>query len=342
MFISHSYRVFCSLLVLTSTVTVWGQEAVQTSYDPLKLVDPSTSKHVDLSIRASESKRDIPIRIYYSAESVKAKAAPVLLFSHGLGGSREGSPHIGRHWAGRGYIAVFLQHPGSDSSVWKDAPLRERMKSMNNAANAENFQVRVTDVKSVLDQLTAWNKDPSAAPSEVKSLVAKFDLDRIGMSGHSFGAVTTQAVSGQRFPIGRSITDSRIKAAVVLSPSSPRLGTVETAFGKVSIPWLLMTGTKDVSPIGNITVESRLAVYPALPAGNKYEVVLHNAPHSFPSERTLPGERETRNPNHARAVLALSTAFWDAFLLEDPRAIEWINGSGPSSILEKEDSWKHK
>jgi len=33
------------------------------------------------------------------------------------------------------------------------------------------------------------------------------------MSGHSFGAVTTQAVSGQRHPVGGDLTDKRIKAA---------------------------------------------------------------------------------------------------------------------------------
>ena len=38
-----------------------------------------------------------------------------------------------------------------------------------------------------------------------------------------------------------------------------------------------MTGTKDTTPIGEQTVESRLAVFEALPPGNKYEVVLDNA-----------------------------------------------------------------
>ena len=49
---------------------------------------------------------------------------PVILFSHGLGGNREGSKFLGEHWAARGYVAVFLQHPGSDDSVWKGKPSR--------------------------------------------------------------------------------------------------------------------------------------------------------------------------------------------------------------------------
>ena len=60
---------------------------------------------------------DDPIRVYLPAAGTPA---PVVLFSHGLGGSREGNAFMGRHWAQRGYVAVFLQHPGSDDGVWMD------------------------------------------------------------------------------------------------------------------------------------------------------------------------------------------------------------------------------
>uniref|UniRef100_UPI003561ABB6 alpha/beta hydrolase family protein n=1 Tax=Pontiella sp. TaxID=2837462 RepID=UPI003561ABB6 len=165
----------------------------------------------------------------------------------------------------------------------------------------------------------------------------------IGMSGHSFGAVTTQAVSGQTAAGGRlSATDARIKAACAFSPSSPRAGRPEKAFGKVAIPWMLMTGTKDLSVIGDTDLESRMAVYPALPPGGKYELVLDNAEHSAFSQRALPGDSEKRNPNHHRAILALSTAFWDAYLREDPAAKAWLDGSGPGSVIEAKDRWQRK
>jgi predicted dienelactone hydrolase len=169
------------------------------------------------------------------------------------------------------------------------------------------------------------------------------DLKRVGMSGHSFGAVTTQAVSGQTIGRGRiTLTDSRIKAAVVMSPSVPKLGDPDRAFGKVSIPWLLMTGTKDLSIIGGATMEDRLGVYPALPAGEKYELVLHNAEHSAFTDRALPGDKEDRNPNHHKVILALSTAFWDAYLKEDATAKKWLDGEGAKGVLEKKDRWQKK
>ena len=56
-------------------------------------------------------------------------------------------------------------------------------------------------------------------------------------------------------PPMKPFTDSRIKAALVLSPSKPAAGDINKAFGSVSIPWLLMTGTKDIA---NIALKSTL------------------------------------------------------------------------------------
>ena len=75
---------------------------------------------------------------------------------------------------------------------------------------------------------------------------------------------------------------------------------------------MLMTGTKDLAWVGRADMKSRLAVYPALHGAPKYELVLHNAEHSVFTDRPLPGDREKRDPNHHRVILALSTAFWDA------------------------------
>ena len=121
---------------------------------------------------------------------------------------------------------------------------------------------------------------------------------------------------------------------------SPKDGSAEKTFAAVKIPWLLMTGTKDVAPIGGQDVASRLKVYPALHNAPKYEVVLFNAEHSVFTDRALPGEREPRNPNHHRVILALSTAFWDAYLRGDAAALAWLDGAGPRSVMEPADHWQ--
>lgn len=305
------------------------------SYNPLSVPQNFTAKTIDLTVKDNTRKRDIPIRVYLPAEK---KNAPVILFSHGLGGSREGSAFLGRHWSARGYAAVFLQHPGSDESVWKDKGPLKKLISLKKAANADNFLLRVKDVSVVLDQLEIWNK------TKDNILEGMLDMKRIGMSGHSFGAITTQAVSGAKAgTLNLNYTDPRIKAAVIFSPSSPagKLSPKE-AFKDVKLPWLLMTGTKDFSPIGNIDIESRLAVFPALPKGNKYELVLFNAEHSVFTDRESPLEKGERNPNHHKVIIALSTAFWDTYLKNDPAAKTWLDGSGPYCVLETNDKWQKK
>ena len=170
----------------------------------------------------------------------------------------------------------------------------------------------------------------------------RLDLSRVGMSGHSFGAVTTQAVSGQSAPfVGQRFTEQRIRTAIALSPSSPRRGDPAAAFAKVQIPWLLMTGTRDTAPIGDADVASRLKVYPSLPATiDKYELVLYEAEHSAFADRGLPGDRHARNPNHHRAILAISTAFWDTYLCQNAAAQAWLQGAGPRSVLQEQDGWQ--
>ncbi len=307
--------------------------ALLADYDPLS-VPKATPEHQDFTVKDEKRTREIPIRVYLPQD--KAPAA-VVVFSPGLGGTREGYAYLGNHWALRGYAVVALQHPGSDDRVWKDKPADERMAAMEQAASLQNFLLRARDVPVVLDQLERWNKDPSHA------LSGRLDLQRLGMSGHSFGAVTTQAVSGERFVLrGRGFTDPRIKAAVVMSPSGPRRGGPQKAFGDVEIPWMLLTGTKDVAPIGNISLESRLSVFPALPPGGKYELVLDNAEHSAFGDRELPGEKLKHNPHHHRAILAVTTAFWDAYLRHDDEAKKWLDGDAVRSVLESGDKWQMK
>ena len=47
---------------------------------------------------------------------------PVILFSHGLGGSRNGYKYVRACWTARGYATIFLQHPGSDESLFQGVP----------------------------------------------------------------------------------------------------------------------------------------------------------------------------------------------------------------------------
>ena len=304
--------------------------AADQPYDPLKTTGKVTV--LDHQFEYGRDKRIVPLKIYLPATDTPAT---VVLFSHGLGGSRDNNKYLGSHWAGRGYVVVVMQHAGSDTSVWKGVPFAQRMDALKKAASGAALQGRIGDVTATLDQLQEWNTTD-------KKLARRFDLNKVGMSGHSFGAVTTQAVSGQSYGRrGQVNTDKRIKAAIAFSPSVPMFGDNETTFGSVNIPWLLMTGTKDSSIIARTTPASRRKVFQMLPEKDQsYELVLHEAEHMAFSDRTLVG-RQQRNPNHHKAIMAISTAFWDTYLQDDKAAEKWLRGN-VQDVLEEADVWQVK
>ena len=302
--------------------------AGESRYDPSRVSGEVEVRRTEFSYDG----REVPLKVYLPEK----KRAPVILLSHGLGGSREVGAYLGRHWAGRGFLVVAMQHAGSDSAVWKEAPRAERMEAMQSAANGKSFMGRMRDVPATLDQLEKW------AVEDGHFLKGRMNLEKIGMAGHSYGAVTTQALCGQVYRArGKAFADERIDAGLALSPSPPRLGDAEAAFGKVSLPMMLMTGTEDRSVIGRTTPEQRREVYAAMPAGSKYELVLDGAEHmAFGDTRRRGAER--RDPNHHRAIKALSTAFWESYLIADEDARAWLDGDAPRRILANEDRWQRK
>lgn len=319
------------LLVLASLFLL---SRLVAAYDPLAKGMEPASMDMDLAVGPS---RTIPVRIFLPPDKAPA---PVILFSHGLGGSREGSNFLGRHWSSRGYVTVFLQHPGSDSTVWQGKKPFEIVPALKEAANVTQYSRRIGDVKGTLDVLTGKNADPA------DPLHQRLNLEHVGMSGHSFGAKTTQAVSGERGGLpGHTLgfQDPRISAAIPMSPSPAARTDPAKSFGEVSLPWLVMTGTRDDSPSGiaPTTPGDRLKVYPALPPGNKFELVLLDAEHSAFTEHSMRGGKTQRNPNHHRVILATSTAFWDAYLKNDPAALAWLK-SEARSVMEKGDRWQFK
>ncbi len=138
-------------------ILIQGAAAAGFSYDPLALPEGFVPKFIDLTVHDVARNREIPVRVCIP---LSKGPAPVILFSHGLGGSREGNSFIGKHWSSRGYVVAFLQCPGSHASVWKDLQPAQRIEAMKRAANAQNLILRIGDVRAVLDTLEKWNRDP--------------------------------------------------------------------------------------------------------------------------------------------------------------------------------------
>ncbi len=277
--------------------------------------------------------RSIPLWVYLPEAQ---KPTPVILFSHGLGGSRTGHGYLGRHWAANGYCVIMLQHPGSDEEIWMNEPDKERRQAAIHAAiSPVNLTLRLDDVRGVLDSIQDWNTNPA------HPLFKRLAPEHIGMSGHSFGALTTQIVSGETLKMGGNrYTDKRIKAALIMSPSYPAF-PIKQPFGQVCIPWLIMTGTQDISIFSKQTVEERLRVFKELRPGHKYEMVIDGGYHMLFAGINRVGGAPLP-PEKLLPIMRVSVKFWDAWLKNDKEAQKWLESDEPEQVLAPKDTWRFK
>ena len=276
--------------------------------------------------RDEARQRDVPVKVYFPEAT--PGPFPLIVFSHGAGGSRDGYEYLGSHWASHGYIVVNPQHKGSDVDVWRGRadPLQGIRESIRNPKNAID---RPGDIAFVIDRITEMNEGPG-------QLQGRVDLERIGVGGHSFGAWTTLAVAGQTFPVGRrTITyrDERVKAAIPMSAPVPRRKeTHAQAFGNVRIPCLHMTGTLDKSIVSETTPEQRRIPFDNMDAADQYLVTFTGGDHMIFSGRgrLRGGEKDAM---FQELIKAGTTAFWDAYLRDDPEAGAWLAEGGYEAAL---------
>ena len=251
---------------------------------------------------------------------------PVVLFSHGLGGSREGGAAWSEAWSAAGMAVLHLQHPGSDTST-----LLGGMATLRRAATAEQLRERVLDVRFVLDELTRQ----AAAAGPGASVWSSLRLDAVGLAGPSFGAHTTQALAGQRYGVPADFADQRLKAFVALSPSAPRGpgANLQRAFGDIRRPFMAITGSLDGDPLGgDNTAESRAQVFDGLPQGQRALLWLAGADHmSFAGGSVGPipsagpfqrhGDAARLQTQHHGLVAQITSWWWRAHLAQDPQAL---------------------
>jgi len=266
-------------------------------------VDTLTGEWTD----AARANRVVPYKLYVPREATGP--APVVIFSHGLGGSRDGAVYLLNHLAENGYVAVAVQHAGSDTpAVFSGGAMNQAgvREATSPGAAADRFR----DIPFALDELTKMN----ASDARLKG---RLDLSRIGMSGHSYGAVTTMALSGQSFGPGgfMSFADPRIKAAIVYSPSKPRRGDPAQALAGIRMPMFHMTGTNDQNPLDpSEPASERQIPYRHLKNADKYLLVFKDGDHMIFSGRDFRGGPRPNDPRFHAWIQKASLAFWDAYL----------------------------
>jgi predicted dienelactone hydrolase len=271
--------------------------------------------------------RLVPVKIYLP----EGKGPfPVIVFSHGLGGSREDYGYVGRHWASHGYVSIHPQHLGSDDGTFRGAA-----GDLRDALGTAAAVARPRDARFVLDRLQAANRE--AGP-----LQGKLDLRRAGMAGHSYGAWTALVVAGQSVPgEGTRLAEPRFRAAIAMSPALTAGGPPWEAYGTIRIPVLHMTGTLDDSPVGPFPkAADRRIPFDHVRGGGQYLVTFEGGDHMiFSGFRAAPGSKEALLHDLIRQS---STAFWDAYLKDDAAAKQWLAEGGFAAVLGTAGRWERK
>ena len=242
---------------------------------------------LDLELFDADRQRPVPTRLYLPHQASLAHPVPLIVFSHGLGGSRMGYSYLARHWANAGLASLHPQHVGSDNSVWRGNPL-ELLQRLQTAAHESEALARVLDLRFVLSHILASDQGPL------------FNASSIAVAGHSYGANTAMLVAGAQVNTGHpnlsELRDRRIKAAILISaPPLIGQGPARQVLGTVSLPTLHITSLEDTInlPGYRSTVEDRIAIFDAMAQSPRTLAVYNTGGHSIFTDRTTRSGPET-------------------------------------------------
>ena len=290
---------------------------------------PHTVSEVeDLVLHDAKRAKDLHVRIFYPNDAGKY---PVIVFSHGAGGSQTCCDGLTRHWASYGYVTIQPTH--EDSAVQRRNQGEENIRFMQAVRDALKkpalWESRPLDISYVLDAL-------QSVENRVSGLVGKIDADRIGVGGHSMGSYTTEAIAGALIDLpghpGKNFADARVKAVLCLSPQGPgQFGLNDHSFDRISLPYMGITGSLDsLGPVAS-TAWHKTPFERSQP-GDKYHLFIEGANHmSFITPRALLPGRAEQGGAIFDYTNSASLAFWDAYLKGDARAKSYLQ----SDALEK-------
>lgn len=268
--------------------------------------------------------REVPATIYYPASA--SGPLPVIVFSHGLGRSREDYAYLGRHWAAHGYVAVLVQHPGSDQAVRQKTvrPIKALREAWEDPVNTVN---RRRDLIFAIDQLERMK-------TQNMPLGPWLDLDRVGVAGNDFGAQTALVLAGQALPGQITRPDPRVKAVIAMSPPVPQRGiSLAEAYQQIHVPCMYMTGTQDDGLVGATKADQRRLPFDYTCGGDQYLLTFRGGDHMIYCGHILDRSRGQNDALFQRLICVSSTAFMDAYLKEHSGMKEWMMAGGLNNTL---------
>lgn len=268
---------------------------------------------------AARGGRAVPWKLYLPI--VSGRAVPLVIWSHGGGGTRDGAAYLGEHLASYGIASLHIQHAGSDRDAFRANP-RAILAGVQDPKLGED---RYRDVQFVVREIHAMAKGPW------KGLI---DDTRLGMSGHSYGAITTQIAAGQVVKgYGQTLAVPEIKGGFIMSPSPPRAGydAGPGSFVKMDFPLFHLTGTEDFTPAEDFDVSQRRYPFDHIDNVPQYLLVINGGTHmTFTGENRSIGlvKGDPDIAAHLPLIKAAAVAFWQAYLENDAAARRWLDQGG--------------
>lgn len=306
----------------TAAEPVTKTDAVAAAAAEALAVDPGLYTSQTFDWTDSARGRSVPARLYLPvlpAGQVKPGALPLVVFSHGIGGSRDGYSYLGSYFAANGYASLHVQHVGSDRQLWFGSPLSLVFR-LTEAAQETEAVNRVKDVKFALTRLLA---EPVGGSINTQRLVA---------AGHSYGANTTMLLAGaQVSSVPYVAKDPRFSAAILISaPPFYGMGNPQNIVSSIDVPTLHITATADDIQIPgyNSGVADRVTLYQATGQTSRAAKVLAvftGGSHSIFTDRMGTGG-VALNPKVKVATRQLAVAFLNALQAKDLLALERWSG----------------
>jgi predicted dienelactone hydrolase len=330
-----------SSLLLLMVTTDNGRLAAQ---EPGQEYIPATS---GLKVRVHQSKlrdsrraKDLFVRVSSPEEK---GVYPVIIWSHGMYGSKDNYQPLAEHWTRHGYVVIQPSH--SDSISLMTSEEKRKILTNFNLDKTEDWINRPRDVQFIIDSL-------SLLASGIPELSGRMDLKRIGVGGHSFGAVTTQLIAGTtpRLPAaGGLLADARVKAFVAISPNGTGPFFSKDSLAQVAQPILFISGDNDKGRHGEQAIWRRAAFDDAR-AGEKYLVWIRGAHHNFGGisgappalSRLIGGRGGDHNEVQLQLVRVATLAFWDTCMKENKKAEAYLTGDGLIKFGRQELKVEHK
>jgi predicted dienelactone hydrolase len=340
------------------------------------------------TIHDAQRNRDVELSIEYP---IKGGPFPLIIFSHDYGSSEQSYEQLASYWTSNGYAVIRPRHadagkgPDAMRAIFGEQTNEERERQQRRRqtrADAEKataardeaerraaahvwetqkapeWRERERDISLIIDHLDDLEQ-------RFFELKGKIDHAKIGVAGHSLGALTAMLAGGAKTfgnpPL--SVGDPRVKAIIVMSPPgvTASMGLNPESFADIRVPAMFMTGSEDRGAAPNEDWQWRKTAYANAAPGDKYFVLLQGARHStfagtfapvnipqttsipqqptvyppgdprnnYPSNQSMQPVSGPVNPQIGRAsfndIRLISLAFWGAYLKGEAKGREFLD-----------------